>query len=759
MATQTQTRTILIKVDTSAAKGLSDIADKMGLLNKSTKSLSDNMSFLTGAFKSWLGFLGIKQLADMSDQIQLLEQQLKLITGSTQGATDALAAIAGVADRTNQSISGTGQAFVRYAEILKPVQASTQEVAALIETLTNSFRTSRVPVDGITEALLNLSQGFIKGGITGRELRTILTQNVTVANLLKQTYGGDIYKKAQEGAISLNDVMKILTANQTKINADAQALAPTFGQTLTKALNTVTLAVGNLNEQFGLSSKFAVIVGGVIDNLSGILTVFAGVVTVLALSRIPQLIESMKAARLAFLAFASSNPVLLLFTAIATAGSLIYEYWSKIGPLFDSIKASFLDMAANVEEKGLAIRQSLADLTGSKTLQDQIDLSRKGIDDMRATADKLHASLTVAFGPEVPTASQKMQSSLESLQQKMKGLGQPTKSLKLQLGELNTEFLQGKITTDEYNQALLNFDLTKAVTQFKEGQIDIVKYNKALAAVVTDQVTQQFNRGKLSIDEFNKGIAETQVGLLNSELDLGTASLESYTAAIIKLKDQVRPGAAFYSGISSFIESAGTLSQGIAKVTTNAFDHLSDTLTSFIQTGKLDFASFTKAILDDLTAMLIKAAVVAPIAQGILGAFGGGASSGVVSGTTTGFGIGSPGVISSAFASGGVMSSMGAMPLNKYASGGVANSPQLAMFGEGRKPEAYVPLPDGRSIPVNMSGGSGVSVTQTIIIQSDGGIGGSTQAIGQNAKQIGDLMKQVAIDTIIKQKRQGGLLA
>jgi hypothetical protein len=59
------------------------------------------------------------------------------------------------------------------------------------------------------------------------------------------------------------------------------------------------------------------------------------------------------------------------------------------------------------------------------------------------------------------------------------------------------------------------------------------------------------------------------------------------------------------------------------------------------------------------------------------------------------------------FAGGGVMTSRGPLALRRYAGGGVADSPQLAMFGEGSGPEAYVPLPDGRSIPVNMRGRSG----------------------------------------------------
>ena len=54
------------------------------------------------------------------------------------------------------------------------------------------------------------------------------------------------------------------------------------------------------------------------------------------------------------------------------------------------------------------------------------------------------------------------------------------------------------------------------------------------------------------------------------------------------------------------------------------------------------------------------------------------------------------------FANGGIMSDLGPVPLRKYAKGGIANSPQMALFGEGGMNEAYVPLPDGRSIPVSL---------------------------------------------------------
>lgn len=104
------------------------------------------------------------------------------------------------------------------------------------------------------------------------------------------------------------------------------------------------------------------------------------------------------------------------------------------------------------------------------------------------------------------------------------------------------------------------------------------------------------------------------------------------------------------------------------------------------------------------------------ILGGIGSLFGGGGGGGVNQAAAGGIGS-SYGVLD--FAKGGVMTSGGAMTLHKYASGGIANSPQMAVFGEGRQPEAYVPLPNGRSIPVEMSGGgTPVVVNQNINVST-----------------------------------------
>ena len=107
------------------------------------------------------------------------------------------------------------------------------------------------------------------------------------------------------------------------------------------------------------------------------------------------------------------------------------------------------------------------------------------------------------------------------------------------------------------------------------------------------------------------------------------------------------------------------------------------------------------------------------------------------------------------FADGGVMSQSGPMDLKRYARGGVANSPQLAMFGEGSTPEAYVPLPDGRSIPVTMRGaGSGVQVGAINITVENTGDDLTPAA----QKQLAGQVKGIVLSTLANERRSGGML-
>jgi hypothetical protein len=114
------------------------------------------------------------------------------------------------------------------------------------------------------------------------------------------------------------------------------------------------------------------------------------------------------------------------------------------------------------------------------------------------------------------------------------------------------------------------------------------------------------------------------------------------------------------------------------------------------------------------------------------------------------------------YANGGIHSSAGSLPLHKYATGGIAKTPQMALFGEGRLPEAYVPLPDGRSIPVTMEGATGGgtqnNVSINVTINNEGGGSGDAQSDTAQGRQLGKNLQSVVIKTIQEQQRPGGIL-
>ena len=107
------------------------------------------------------------------------------------------------------------------------------------------------------------------------------------------------------------------------------------------------------------------------------------------------------------------------------------------------------------------------------------------------------------------------------------------------------------------------------------------------------------------------------------------------------------------------------------------------------------------------------------------------------------------------FAMGGVMTDKGPLPLKRYASGGIATSPQLALFGEGSRPEAYVPLPDGRSIPVTMKGGgNNVSVESiNITVQNTG-----EDLSPASQKRLANQVQGIVLSTLVNERRSGGIL-
>jgi tape measure domain-containing protein len=104
-------------------------------------------------------------------------------------------------------------------------------------------------------------------------------------------------------------------------------------------------------------------------------------------------------------------------------------------------------------------------------------------------------------------------------------------------------------------------------------------------------------------------------------------------------------------------------------------------------------------------------------------------------------------------ANGGVLSG----GFRAFANGGIVTGPTLGLVGEGRYNEAVIPLPDGKSVPVDLGGGAGSQITSNIVVNvsSDG----KASSSGADSVGLGRKIEGAVKQVIVEELRPGGVLA
>lgn len=189
------------------------------------------------------------------------------------------------------------------------------------------------------------------------------------------------------------------------------------------------------------------------------------------------------------------------------------------------------------------------------------------------------------------------------------------------------------------------------------------------------------------------------------------------------------------------LEEAIIAAEGFNNVMNTVQSSMEEAFMSLIdgsKSAKQAFADMAKAILAEIAKIIVKLLVVRALQA-----------------------VGLP---IPAFANGGIipMANGGIMP---YASGGVTGRDSggivkqpTYLVGEGRYNEAVVPLPNGRAIPVQMSGGGSQQNNVAVTVNmTDSGT--STQTEGRDPAKLGQVIAAAVQKELMAQKSPGGLLS
>lgn len=329
---------------------------------------------------------------------------------------------------------------------------------------------------------------------------------------------------------------------------------------------------------------------------------------------------------------------------------------------------------------------------------------------------------------------------------------------------------------DDADKTRLNTELIAQQIILKTSGLEITKQE---AAIALKSAQEQLRK--------EKEITEQRSLRMKSFEETGKGSLSDYGSDIFNYAKEkwANERKQAKSIGETFVDSMGS---GIDTISAGLSEMLQKSEFSWKSLGDLvrnTFSNIFRDLAADLMKMAIKIALIGSggggsggwgglIGLGIsaLGSYFGGApvatdaaSAATIYGTTAGSVQNSILLAQDlAFkAKGGIVGPMGDIRLKQYATGGIADSPQLAVFGEGSKNEAYVPLPDNRSIPVTLTGGGGsnVSIGDTYInvkVDSAGNASTDAKTSTEMAKMLSIAIKKTVQEEFIKQARPGGML-
>jgi tape measure domain-containing protein len=308
---------------------------------------------------------------------------------------------------------------------------------------------------------------------------------------------------------------------------------------------------------------------------------------------------------------------------------------------------------------------------------------------------------------------------------------------------------ENAVTTGEVSQGFAN----KAIAGFR-AEID--KINKGLPLTVAQIEELAVAQSALKFDQAMQG--------LRNQIDMARAlTPEQEMRTQIKQEGYVGAEAESILQERKTLQSAEKLKadlQGIASTIGTSFGDAFKGIITGSMTAQEALASFFQNIGNyfvDMVAKMIAEWAKTQVIQGFQsllgglgGMFGGGGSP--LSN------LNAPGNINNplGYANGGLVSG----GFQAFASGGIVTGPTLGLIGEGRYNEAVIPLPDGKSVPVDLGGLSGGMssgpITVNVSVDAKG-----TEVQGDNGQgaALGRAIAASVQAELIKQKRPGGLLA
>lgn len=231
------------------------------------------------------------------------------------------------------------------------------------------------------------------------------------------------------------------------------------------------------------------------------------------------------------------------------------------------------------------------------------------------------------------TATKKQIDETQSLLDKVLPLQKITKDYERDSALLNKAQASGKITVEQYSEAMANLNRNRAdavrnlIPEETKRMQDLERASKSgLAALIAQQELQLNTRNMganakefaLALSEVEeryrriaenmaaspRGVSDEDLEKLREYKDKEFAILQEFHDKRTELDNSWIDG--FEGGMQRYVDSVGTMSEQVADVVAGALGHTEDALVQLITTGEFNIGALMQSIAQDVVRMLVR---------------------------------------------------------------------------------------------------------------------------------------------------------
>ena len=271
------------KASSKMADDIDKSSTKTEKLGKTSSTLASQLKGLVGAYA---GIAGIGALGRTVDDYTKFTAQLKLATNSQREFTDAYENSIAIAKSAQADIGAVGNTYSRLARSLSDLGASQTQISNVTETVALGLKVSGASAIEASNAMLQLSQAFAAGKLSGDEFRSMAENAPVLMRALADSIGvpvGQLKQMAADGKLTA-DVMANAFKNPAlvaSLRAQASEIKTISGE-YQNLKNELTIAIGEFDKATGASKAIASGLKLISDNLNIVVPLLGGLAVALA---------------------------------------------------------------------------------------------------------------------------------------------------------------------------------------------------------------------------------------------------------------------------------------------------------------------------------------------------------------------------------------------------------------------------------------------------------------------------------------------